>query len=177
MSETTHLPAIETLLESHRGRLLAFLRLSMSQALARRVAPEDILQETLLEATRKLDRFELRDASSFYAWLVAIARFKLAEAERALRAHKRAREEPLELDPAQSGTSPSAGAMRAERDGRLRAALDELPSAQSEALRLRYLEGVSLAEAAARMQRSEAALKALVTRAFATLASRLAESR
>jgi len=175
VSQSTHLPGIDTLLESHRGRLLAFLRLSMSPALARRVAPEDVLQETLLGATRKLEDFELRDNASFYAWLVAIARFKLSEAERALRAHKRAREEPLEIDPAQSGTSPSARAMRVERDGRLRAALGELPPAQSEALRLRYLEGLPLAESAARMQRSEAALKALVTRAFATLAVRLAD--
>lgn len=167
------MPAIEELLESHRGRLLAFLQLAMSQALARRVAPEDILQETLLEATRKLGDFQSRGPSSFYAWLVAIARFKIAEAERALRADKRACEQPLELDPVQSGTSPSARAMRAERDGLLRAALDELPEAQAEALRLRYLEGLSLAEAAARMRRSEAAVKGLVTRAFAALAVRL----
>lgn len=173
MSETTHLPAIETLLEVHRGRLLAFLRLSMSSRLAARFAPEDVLQETLLEATRKLDSFELRDGPSFYGWLVAIARFKLSEAERALRAHKRAREEPLERDPAQNGTSPSMGAMRIERAQLLQAALTELPEAQAQAIRLRYLEGLSLAEAAARMQRSEAALKALVTRAFGTLASQL----
>ena len=173
MSETTHLPAIETLLEAHRGRLLAFLRLAMSRPLAQRVAPEDILQETLLEAAHKLDGFEDRGPSSFYAWLVAIARFKLCEAERALQAHKRAREEPLQLDPAQTGTSPSMGAMRLERAELLRAALAELPEAQAEAIRLRYLEGSSLCEAAARMQRSEAAVKALVTRAFTVLAQRL----
>ena len=173
MSATTQLPGIEGLLESHRGRLLAFLRLAMPAALARRVAPEDLVQETLLAAARKLGKFELRDSASFYAWLVAIARFKIAEAERAVRAGKRAREEPLELDPAQTGTSPSAGAMRAERDGLLRAALEELPQGQAEALRLRYLEGLPLPEVAARMQRSEAAVKALVTRAFAALAKRL----
>ncbi len=182
MIQTTHLldgaragdrAALEALYLRHRGRLLAFLRLAMSPALARRVGPEDILQETLLESTRKLSSFEPRGPSSFYAWLVAIARFKIAEAERALQAHKRAREEPLERDPVQSATSPSMGAMRVEAGERLRAALEELPAAQAEAIRLRYLEGLSLAEAAARMQRSEAALKALVTRAFAALGERL----
>lgn len=145
----------------------------MTQALARRVAPEDILQETLLEATRKLGSFEARGRSSFYAWLVAIARFKIAEAERALLAQKRAREEPLVRDPAQSGTSPSLSAMRVEHAELLRAAIADLPEAQAQAIRLRYLEGLSLAEAAERMERSESAVKALVTRAFAVLAKSL----
>jgi RNA polymerase sigma-70 factor (ECF subfamily) len=184
VSQTTYLlgaaregdmSAIEALFSRHRGRLLAFLQLAMSPMLARRVSHEDILQETLLEASRKLGAFEPRGPSSFYAWLVAIARFKIAEAERAMQAHKRAREEPLVADPAQSGTSPSMGAMRVERAEHLRAALARLPDAQAEALSLRYLEGLSLAEAAQRMQRSESALKALVTRAFAVLAERLDE--
>lgn len=167
--------AIDALFVRHRGRLLSFLCIVMPQALARRVTPEDILQETLLEATRKLAGFESRGPSSFYAWLVAIARFKIAESERALQAQKRSREEPLMVDLVHSGTSPSMAAQRVERAQLLRAAVAELPESQARAIGLRYLEGLSLAETAKRLGRSESAIKALVTRAFAVLAQRLDE--
>lgn len=165
--------ALDALFARHRGRLLSWLRLALSPALARRVSAEDLLQETLLEATRKIASFEPRGPASFYAWLVAIGRFKIAEAQRALQAHKRAREEELQREPENPATSPSLGAMRRESAEALWAALAELPPEQAEAIRLRYLEGLPLGEAAARLGRSEAALKALVTRGFARLADKL----
>jgi RNA polymerase sigma-70 factor (ECF subfamily) len=165
--------SLDALFRRHRGRLLAFIRTRMSDALAGRVAPEDLLQETHLEALRKRDEFRPRGATSFYRWLVSIACFKIAEAERARHAKKRSLETPLRVEPLASQTSPSGRAMRAERAMLLRDALARLSDDQAEAVRLRYLEGLSLAETADRLGRSAAAVKALVSRGLQALADRI----
>ncbi|HZM00807.1 MAG TPA: RNA polymerase sigma factor [Planctomycetota bacterium] len=182
MSETTRLVdaacagdrgALESLYAQHRGRLVAFIRSRMSDELAQRVSPEDIVQETLLESSRKIDAFVPQGGSSFYRWLVGIARNKLLEANRARLARKRALEAPLEIDLGASQTSPSGRAMRAEGAIALHQALAALPERQAEAVRCRYLEGLSLAETAERLACSEPAVKALVSRGLTELAGRI----
>ena len=108
--------------------------------------------------------------ASFYRWLVGIAKRKLSEAGRARRAKKRANVAPLDHDPSAAQTSASGRAMRFESASLLADALGRLPEAQAEAVRLRYLEGLTVAECAERMDRSEAAVKSLVTRGLAALA-------
>lgn len=164
--------AFNALYARHRGRLLAFVAARMGPGLAGFVAPEDIVQETHLESARKIDSFAPEGTSSFYRWLVTIARFKLREADRARRAKKRAHA-PLAAEPAAAQTSPSGQLMRGERTGRLVDALAELPEVQAEAVRLRYLEGLTIAETAERLAKSPAAVKALVSRGLGALAARL----
>lgn len=77
------------------------------------------------------------------------------------------------MEPEAPNTSPSGGASRHERQSLLRAALDAIAPNQAEAVRLRYLEGLSLAETASRMERSEAAVKALVSRGLDALSIRI----
>jgi RNA polymerase sigma-70 factor (ECF subfamily) len=168
--------ALDALFDRHRGRLLAFLRVRMDAALARTVAAEDVLQETLLEAARKLDAFEDRGSGSFYRWLVAIARFKLSEADRARHAQKRTMVGALESDPPAADTAPEERILREERAERLRGAVESLPPDQAEAVRLRYLEGLTVAETSERMSRSPASVKALVSRGLDALAGRLTSS-
>jgi RNA polymerase sigma-70 factor (ECF subfamily) len=60
--------------------------------------------------------------------------------------------------------------MRAEGAVHLAEALARLPERQAEAVRLRYLEGMSLAETADRLACTEAAVKALVARGLSALA-------
>ena len=164
--------ALDDLYARHQGRLLSFLRASMAGGQS--FSAEDVLQETLLESTRKIAAFEPRGRASFYRWLVAIARFKLTEAARAQGAKKRARA-PLDEDVAGSQTSPSGHMMRGERRDGLLQALAELPDRQADAVRLRYLEGQSVGEVAGQLDCSESAVKALVSRGMAELASRLGQ--
>jgi RNA polymerase sigma-70 factor (ECF subfamily) len=63
--------------------------------------------------------------------------------------------------------------MRDEQAVRLAAALAKLPDDQSEAVRLRHLEGFTLAELAARFSRSEDAVAALLKRGLENLRKRL----
>jgi RNA polymerase sigma-70 factor, ECF subfamily len=165
--------ALDALCARHAGRLLSAIRARMPAAVAQRVDAEDILQETLLEAARRIEAFEPRGDGAFYRWLVGIARFKISEAQRAGHARKRALEVSLDGEPWRSQTSPSGGAMRAERHERVARALLALPERQAEAVRLRYLEGATLEEAAAGLQCTPAAVKALVARGLLELARAL----
>jgi RNA polymerase sigma-70 factor (ECF subfamily) len=165
--------ALDVLFARHRGRLLALANCRMSRTLANAVSAEDVVQETCLEAARKLHSFEAQGPESFYRWLAAIARFKVNEAARARRAMKRAAEAPLDAEPPSPATSPSGRAIKAESAARLAAAIESLPADQAEAIRLRWLEGLSVADAAALLGKSAPAVKGLVARGLATLAERL----
>lgn len=167
--------ALEDLLARHQGRLYSAVRARLARraVLAARVAPEDVLQETLFEASRRIGAFEPRGEASFYRWLVGIARRKLAEAERARRAAKRSGGEREEVELAAAQTSLASRAGRRERGADLLAALGRLPARQAEAVRLRYLEGLSVEQAARRLGCTAPAAKALVTRALSDLAQRV----
>lgn len=175
-AQTGDRSALESLYPRHQGRLLVLIRSLMSGRLAGRIDPEDVLQETLLESSRKIAAFESRGAASFYRWLVQIARFKLAEAERAHRALKRAAPQPLEHSVPSGTTGPSGRAMRSERASSLQEALGSLPERQAQAVRLRYLEGRSIGEVASRLDCTPSAVKALVSRAMGDLAERLPQT-
>lgn len=165
--------ALESLFARHRGRLVAMLHARIRTNVALAVTADDLAQETLLEASRKIGAFESDGPASFYRWLVAIARFKHAESVRAAKAAKRALEVPLVEPPPARQTSPSAGALRGERAAFLHGALAELPEAQAEAVTLRWLEGLTVAETAGKLERSEAAVKALLARGLIALAQEL----
>jgi RNA polymerase sigma-70 factor (ECF subfamily) len=183
MSETTRLAAqavhgddsaLAALLRRHERRLLAFFRARQSSDLAGHAA-EDLVQETLLTAARKITEFRVQsEGAAFYRWLVGIGRHKLSEARRAAGAKKRAAVRELgSRQPAAGWTSPSLGAARGEAASHLAEALDELPERQAEAVRLRYLEGRSVAETAEALDSSEASVKALVGRGLRALAGHL----
>jgi RNA polymerase sigma factor (sigma-70 family) len=114
-----------------------------------------------------------RGPSGFYAWLVRIAEFKLLEADRRRRAKKRGNPAPLEVDPISLQTSVAGRVSRGEHALRIADALALLPESQAAAVRLRYLQGLSLAETAERLDTTPAAVKALVARGLAQLAGRL----
>ena len=164
--------ALESLFSRHQGRLLNFIRARMDSWLAQRVSPEDILQETLLESARKMAGFDPQGPSSFYRWLVEIARFKLSEAARAHRAIKRTAENPLTDSVPAAQTSPSGRVARSEKSALLHRALASLPERQAEAVRLRYLEGLTVAETSERLGCSGGAVKALVARGLLELGTK-----
>jgi RNA polymerase sigma-70 factor, ECF subfamily len=176
--------ARQQLLIRHRGRLRAMVAVRLDRRLAARLDPSDVVQEALAEAAQRLDDY-LRDRPvPFYPWLRQLAwdrlvkehRAHLARAKRSVR-----REEPgvlalpdesvAELAQllATSATSPSRHALRAELQGRVRAALDLLGEADREVLVLRYLEQLPLREVAAVLGVRESAVKMRHVRALERL--------
>ena len=109
-----------------------------------RIAAEDLVQDVFLQALPSLST--LRDASRFGPWLAAIAR------NRATDFHRRAKpNSPLD-DQATAKESPEAPqhALAMEDSIALLQAVRELPDAYREPLILRFVEGMSGPEIAAR---------------------------
>ncbi len=170
-----------------RGRLLDHFRPQLRQWARRRIEGKiraridesDIAQQSCLSALRNFDQFEGSELGEFLAWLRQIHEQNVRDAVRDHAVYqKRAvwREsddaEALEAAPTELD-SPSRHAMREERAARIARALETLPEGQREAVRLRHLEGCSLAEIARRLDRTEAATAGLLKRGLAKLRQKL----
>jgi len=78
----------------------------MAPDLAARLAPEDLLQETLLEAARKVGAFEPQGPAAFYSLARRHRALQDPGGQRARHAVNALQEETLRHDPAQSQTQP-----------------------------------------------------------------------
>ena len=151
------------------GRMAARLRAYFARRLfAWPDDVEDLVQETLLAL--HLQRGTYDPALPVSAWMHAIARHKLVDLMR-----RRGRHEALHdsLDEIDDDRHPAAtpDARPAQRD--LARLLDTLPEAQRRAIVLTKIEGLSVAEAAARGGVSVSALKVQVHRGLRRLAERV----
>src|SRR5262249_24536437 len=134
--------ARERLLTQHRSRLRKMIAVRMDPRLAIRVDPSDVVQETLMEAARRLSDFLRQDAIPFYPWLRNLAAERLIQLQRLhIRAQRRSvsREErgPSQLSDASAAKlaryilsghhDPLSRLHKAEMLQRVRGALDKLP--------------------------------------------------
>lgn len=120
---------------------------------------DDAIQETWLTAAKQLRRFDPA-RGTFAGWVCGVAANVVRNLVRTrLRAAKRMRSLVAVPEPAMpedgSDHDPDAVAR----------ALAELPDRYEQALRLKYLDGLSVAEMAARLGESEKAVESLLTRA------------
>ncbi len=128
--------AFEALFRRHRARLLQAIALRMDRRVAARVDASDVMQDTYLEAFKRLPMYLEQHRMPFYLWLCWIAREKvLALHHRHLGAAKRALTHEAPLLPADSSAtfvsaviagyepSPSQALASAELAERLRLAL------------------------------------------------------
>jgi RNA polymerase sigma-70 factor, ECF subfamily len=175
--------ALAEFLQAHRPQLMAFIERQLGLALRRKVEPEDVFQETSAEAVRALPTVELGDRDPF-SWLCQIAERRIIDLHRRFfDAQKRdaGREVPLGSGGAETGqaglinmlvasmTTPSKAFSRNVREARLQEALAQLPDEQREALRLRYVESLPSKEIAARLGKSDAAVRVMLTRSIKKL--------
>jgi RNA polymerase sigma-70 factor, ECF subfamily len=183
--------ARQLLLARHRQRLRRMIALRLDRRVAARVDPSDVVQETLAEADRLLDKYLRGQPLPFYPWLRQIAM------DRLIKLHRRhldagcrsARREAMEIAEAAdssvmllagrlaaSGSSPSEHITRQERRQLLHAALARLGERDREVLVLRYLEQLSTRETAAVLGISEGAVKLRHLRALERLRDLLGDA-
>lgn len=175
--------ALAEFMELRRGQLTAFIQRQLGAQLRRKVEPEDVFQEMSAEAVRALEHADLKDRDPF-GWLCKLAERKIIDLHRKhFDAQKRdaGREVPLAAPSSDerrhgliellvaSFTTPSAAFSRNIREDRLQAALHQLPQDQQEALRLRYVENLPSKEIAEKLQKSDAAIRVMLTRSLKRL--------
>ena len=181
-------PEFTPALEQYRRFLKLVVRAQLGPDRRALFDPSDIVQETLLEAHRKLDQFRGGSEAELAAWLRQMLAHNLADAFRAAGRQKRDREREQSIHQAIDNTcshiaswleavqtSPSGAASRNEQLLRLAWALDELPPAQREAVELRYLHACPLEQIAQQLGRTQPAVAGLLRRGLEGLRERLKE--
>jgi len=133
---------------------------------------EDLTAQTFERALRAIDRYEERGAP-FSAWLLRIAAHVVAD--RARHAEPLNAAAPLDDDDGATADVEPDWAEEWERAIWLRGHLATLPADQRRVVRLRYYEDRSFGDVAARMGRSENAVKQLLRRALAAVRMRVHE--
>lgn len=173
--------AFEELFARHRDRLRRGIAMRLDRRLAARVDVSDVLQETYLEAARRLADYLDRGRMPFYVWLCWLAREKVIECHRVhLEAEKRAVGRELPPLPADAsadlagglmskGPSPSQAVAAAELAERLRAALEQLDEDEREVLLWRHFEQLRNQEIAQLLGISPAAANKRYIRALQRL--------
>jgi RNA polymerase sigma-70 factor, ECF subfamily len=133
-------------------------------------AANDVAAEALARAWLRRRRYRGRSDASARAWIYGIARNVLREQRRSERFEKNALARlGVELPtPDELAVVDERLVADASADA-LSEAVDALPDAQREALRLRVIDELPYPEAAARLERSEQATRQLVSRALARL--------
>jgi RNA polymerase sigma-70 factor (ECF subfamily) len=174
--------ALGKLLEHHRGYLRVIAERMIGGRLRSRLDASDIVQQTCLSAFGNIQEFEGDDASEFLAWLRTIHERNVKNALRDhVGAQKRSvtREKSMESEVEIAGpmaiekSSPSQRMMLGEQAVQLAQALQHLPEDQREAVRLRYLEGWSLARISEFTGRTKFSVAGLVKRGLLSLRKHL----
>jgi RNA polymerase sigma-70 factor (ECF subfamily) len=145
------------------------------RAIARRyhreaAAAEDVVQETLISIHRMRHTHE--PGRAVEPWIAAIARARAIDALRAA-----TRRTALETEAANLTADVAPANTASEAAAEVAVALDALPAAQREAVRLLKIEELSLNEAAAASGRTVPALKSLLHRAMSSLRASLRGGR
>lgn len=177
--------AVEQLLARHREPVRRMIDLRLDPAIVQRLDASDVVQDVLLEASRRLQEYLRRPAMPFHLWLRHIARDHIIDAHRKHhQARKRGvdREQPLNR-PAWADRSslelaaqlldqertPASAALQNELQRQLQGALDNLGEDDREVIWMRHYEMLSNQEVAAALGLSEAAASMRYLRAVRRL--------
>lgn len=172
--------AVDALLRRHLGALEAYVRLRVGRAFGGREGVSDVVQSTCRDLLERMDGFRHGGDQAFRHWLYATAARKIADrfafhaAERRDAARELAAGASAALDRAFGElASPSQQAIGTEFLERLEAAFEALADDEREVVLLSRVAGLSRAEVASALGRSEAGTRNLLHRALIKLAARL----
>ena len=175
-------------LERYRHYLELLARLQLQPRFRSKLGASDIVQQTLLKATKNLSQFRGASEAEIVVWLRCILSTTLIDAIRELKGAKRnvAMERSLEASMAQSSarleallqansTSPSEHVLRHEQLLQLSVALARLPDDQRLVLEMHYLQSCPVGVVAVEMGRTERSVAGLVRRGLQALRVMLAD--
>ena len=174
--------ALEALLQRYLPRLSAFVRARLDPSLRARESGTDFIQSACREALAHADTFTYRGEEEFRGWLFTIALNKIRQRVEHFATQKRGaggKAAPLPdsgvVDARATFNSPSQVAMGHELEERMQHALDQLPEEYREVITLSRIAGLSHTEIARHMNRSEGAVRVLLSRALLRLVAVMQE--
>lgn len=172
----------EALLDQSLPAFQAFLRIRTARALRERESHVDLAQSICREAIEAKERYEHRDDAGFKNWLFTLARRKLADRARRMKADKRDIGREVRRAPPRLGedsvsligqyatfTTPSMRVASDEEVARIEAAFDRLEDEQREVISLARIAGLSHKEVGELLGRSEESSRQLLRRALVRL--------
>ena len=184
--------AVNGLLERHRDALCRMVSFRLDRGIAARLDASDVVQDTLIEAHRRLEDYLRSPDMPFHLWLRHIARDRLIDAHRRHRGAERRsvdREEAIDRGAlgscssiqllgqlAAAGLTPASLAIRAELEHRFAEAVDHMDEDDREIILLRHFEQLSNQEAAQVLGVSDAAASMRYLRAVRRLRERLGDA-
>ena len=150
----------EDWIKEHAGKLLNFIRKRVENEEDAR----DIFQETLISAYTSLPLF--KNQSSFFSWLCGIARHEIGDFYRKkkiktiLFSHL-----PWLEDLASEALGPEQTLLRKEVEEEIKKAMAKLSEGYREILRLKYYQGLTVAEIAKELNETVKAVESKLFRA------------
>ncbi len=177
--------SLELLLVEHVNPLRTHLLRGLPARVKGVISVEDVVQEALTQAFRKIERLRGDTPRAFAAWLYAIGDMTLIDMVRKETAQARGGKFRRLVSAASSesgslahlldqlagdGATGSRIAARKEGVGALQVAIAGLPNDQRLALQLHLLQGMSLQQTAEEMDRTVASVRSLIHRAKDSLA-------
>ena len=177
--------AVDALLRRNLPGLRTYVRLHSGPLLRAREASGDLVQSVCREVLTHLDRFRYPSEAGFRQWLFVTALRKIRRRYEYWGAQRRDAGREVALDDAAPAgdlahaysalATPSQVAVAHEQVERIERAFDRLPDDYRDAVVLARIVGLSNAELAARLGRTEGATRTLLSRATARLAELLDE--
>lgn len=167
---------VEALVPRYMPALRAFVRLRMGPELRRREESCDIVQSVAREVLLHRDRFQHGGENGFREWLFTTAHRKVVDRLDHWRAGKRSAglDVVLPEELAGLGSTPSKHASAREELAALERAFDGMAPEQRDVITWSRLLGLSHAEIAVRLGKTEVAVRKILSRAMARLAASLA---
>ena len=134
---------------------------------------EDLTSETFVRGLRAIQRFNWQ-GKDFGAWLTTIARNLVADHFKSSRARLEIVAETIPEGKA-TVASPEQEVLALISNEMLFEAVNSLPNEQRDCILMRFIQGMSIAQTAAALGRSEGAIKQLQLRAVRSLAKSMPE--
>lgn len=135
---------------------------------------EDLTSETFFRALRSMNNFRWQ-GKDFGAWLMTIARNLATDHFKSGRSRLELTTEDMSLHDDAGDDGPERAVLTGITNEILMQALTELPAEQRDCLVMRFLQGMSIAETAAVLGRSDGAVKQLQLRGVRNLAKLMPE--
>jgi len=168
---------LDALLQEHLPALRAYVRHRADRLVSRKESVSDLVQSVCREVIEHVDRFEHQSPEGFRQWLFRTAERKIIDRYRYYTADKRdaGREidEGTPTPPPALFQTPSRDAIAREDLATAEAAFAGLPEATQQVIMLSRVQGLSHAEIAQRLQRSEGAVRNLLYRGLAVISDAL----